>query len=153
LNDAAFGQPGEGLLVDALRACCDEIVSLVAERNGEIAGHIFFSPVILKREDEPNWVGMGLGPMSVLPADQNQGIGSQLVQDGLDRMKAAGWPFVVVLGHPEFYPRFGFERASKYRVRCPWEVPDEVFMIAVFDATRQIGGGTAYYRDEFGAVI
>jgi len=156
INDAAFGQPVEGAIVDALRNGCGELLSLVAELNGEVVGHILFSPVRLEREASSAGEavhGMGLAPMAVAPAWQNKGVGSMLVREGLNRMKAAGHPFVVVLGHPEFYPRFGFERASKFGVRCTWEVRDEAFMIAVLDASGQCAGGTAYYRDEFNAAI
>jgi len=81
------------------------------------------------------------------------GIGSQLVAEGIRGLKARGCPFVVVLGHPEFYPRFGFVPASRYGVECPWKVPDDVFMLLPLDPTRFPGtSGVARYRDEFAAV-
>jgi putative acetyltransferase len=86
--------------------------------------------VILDGSDE---VGMGLAPMAVLPAHQGTGIGSALVRHGLDHLRRSGCPFVVVLGHPGYYPRFGFQRAAAFGVRCQWEgVPDDAFMLVVF---------------------
>ena len=78
------------------------------------------------------------------------GICSKLVSEGSRRLKAAGWPFVVVLGHADFYPRFGFRRASEHGVRCQWSVPDEAFMLLVLDEAAMSGAtGLARYRLEF----
>ncbi len=89
--------------------------------------------------------------MAVLPDRQRDGIGSKLVRRGLDELRERNCPFVIVLGHPEYYPRFGFEPASKRGVRCKWEVPDEVFMILVLDEAAMAGvSGLAHYRSEFG---
>ena len=89
--------------------------------------------------------------MAVLPSLQRQGIGSRLVVEGLARLRSAGCPFVVVLGHHEYYPRFGFEPASRYGVRCQWEdVPDEAFMIMVTEeGAIPAEGGVIRYREEF----
>jgi len=146
INEAAFGQPDEAGLVDKLRERCTEVLSMVSIQDDYIVGHIFFSPVMIESGDG-TVSGMGLGPMAVLPEYQNQGIGSVLVREGLTRLKAQGCGFVVVLGHPQYYPRFGFVPASRYGVRCEWEVPDEVFMIQVFSGT--ILSGLARYRPEF----
>ena len=117
-------------------------------------GHIFSSSVVLE-SDGSKREGMGLGPMAVLPPLQRQGIGSRLVEEGLTRMRSAGCTFVVVLGHHEYYPRFGFERASKYSVRCQWEgVPDEAFMIMVNEkGAIPAEGGVIRYRPEGGRSI
>ncbi|MCG8342837.1 MAG: N-acetyltransferase, partial [Chlorobiales bacterium] len=90
-------------------------------------------------------------PMAVLPSYQNQGIGSLLVQHGLQHLQQLGSPFVIVLGHPEYYPRFGFEPASHYMLKCQWKgVPDEAFMVVVFDrGVLPREGGIAQYRAEF----
>lgn len=93
--------------------------------------------------------------MAVLPEGQRQGIGSRLVRSGLDRLRDQACPFVIVLGHPKYYPRFGFERASKYGINSQWAgVPDEAFMIIVFDEGALQGvSGVARYRAEFDAAM
>src|SRR4026208_473479 len=102
VNELAFGQPAEADVVDNLRRVCVESLSLVAEEDdATIVGHILFTPVVV--EGLPP--GMGLAPMAVLPDRQRQGIGSQLVRRGLDILRERGCPFVVVVGHPEYYPR------------------------------------------------
>ena len=89
--------------------------------------------------------------MAVLPDRQRQGIGSQLVRRGLDILRERGCPFVVVVGHPDFYPRFGFEPASLHGLTSQWEgVPDAAFMILVLDVQAMVGvSGVAKYREEF----
>ena len=97
--------------------------------------------------------GAALGPMAVRPAYQRQGIGSQLVAQGLERLREQGCPFVVVIGHPEFYPRFGFEPAAALGLTCDWEVPAEAFMVNILNA--ELGGrlrGRAQYRAEFSTI-
>ena len=95
-------------------------------------------------------MGMGLAPMAVLPEHQRQGIGSELVRAGLAELRERDCIFVIVLGHPEYYPRFGFEPASKHGIKCEWAVPDEAFMILVFDETHlPEAGGRVRYRPEF----
>jgi putative acetyltransferase len=94
---------------------------------------------------------MGLAPMAVLPEFQRQGVGSGLVQAGIEILRESKCPFIIVLGHPEYYPRFGFEPASRYRIRSQWEgVPDPAFMILWLDKTMTNHvSGVAKYRDEF----
>ncbi len=149
VNDKAFGQPLEGGLVDLLRAREGILLSLVAISEGQIIGHILFSPVTVI-SDGNEFHGAGLGPMAVLPEFQRKEIGSRLISEGIDRLRKRGFPFVLVLGHPAYYPRFGFVPASKYNVRCQWEVPDEAFMLlrlGEFEVS-----GLAKYREEFGIV-
>ena len=152
VNERAFGQPAEADLVDTLRPACADALSLVAE-DGPIVGHILFTPVVVEGRDPPV-VGMGLAPMAVLPERQRQGLGSQLVRRGLEMLRARGCPFVVVVGHPEYYPRFGFERASAHGLRSQWEgMPDQAFMVLLLDAPAMAGtSGVAKYRDEFNEV-
>ena len=91
--------------------------------------------------------------MAVLPDYQRQGLGSQLVTTGNRRIGEAGHPFVIVLGHPQFYPRFGFTPASARSIRCQWDVPDDVFMVLILDSTKTEGmTGLAQYRSEFSMV-
>ena len=153
INIAAFEQPDEADLVEALRANCPEVVSLVAELDGRVVGHILFSPVTLPA-GEHTLQGMGLAPMAVLPEHQRDGIGARLVEEGIARLERAGCPFVIVLGHPDYYPRFGFERASTHAISCQWEVRDEAFMVRILDPEATAGAaGVARYRPEFDAVI
>jgi putative acetyltransferase len=127
VHERAFRQPDEADLVDALRQAAAPQVSLVAEADGRLAGHIFFSPVTLAPAC-PDLQGMGLAPVGVLPELQSRGIGSQLIRAGLDACRQLGQDFVVVLGHPEYYPRFSFVAAQTYGLRSEYRVPDEAFM-------------------------
>jgi len=148
LNLAAFDNGPEAALVDRLRASCKEYLAFVALEDGMVVGHIVFTPVTV---DGSGTAGMGLAPMAVSASHQGKGIGSQLVRFGLEYLLRAGCPFVIVLGHPEYYPRFGFELASRYRLLCQWEgVPDEAFMVVVADGRAlPKAGGVARYREEF----
>jgi putative acetyltransferase len=154
VNEAAFEESAEADIVDVLRDSCPDILSLVAETDGEIVGHILFSPVTIEDASQSRQ-GVGLAPMAVTPNHQRQGIGSKLVEAGLDRLREQGCPFVIVLGHPEFYPRFGFVPASHRGLRCQWEgVPDAAFMVVVLDEASMAGvTGVARYRDEFDAAM
>ncbi len=150
VNEAAFGRPGEGRIIDSIRVACPDAVSLVAVDDGQVVGHVFFSPVSTPG-GSGSAQGMGLGPIAVLPERQRQGIGSMLARAGIEAMGEQGCPFIIVLGHPEYYPRFGFIPASKYGITCQYDgVTDEVFMILVLDESAMPGiSGTARYRDEF----
>ena len=107
VNRLAFGQDAEARLVDALRDGGYVQASLVAEKDGQIVGHILFSelPIITEAGTIP---ALALAPMAVLPANQRQGIGSALVRRGLEICREQGHRTFIVLGHPDFYPRFGF---------------------------------------------
>ena len=149
VNNQAFGQPLEGRLVEMLREHGGVLLSLVAIVEVRVVGHILFSPVTLTT-DIAQVSCAGLGPMGVLPEFQRAGIGSKLIISGIERMKQRGVPFIVVLGHAEYYPRFGFEKASEYGVRCEWEVPDDAFMI--MPITDRPLPGLVRYRTEFMSV-
>jgi putative acetyltransferase len=145
VNRRAFGQQDEGRIVDALRANGGVLLSLVATLGDRVVGHVMFSPVVVS-----GVVGGGLGPVAVLPEHQRQGIGGGLIQEGIRRLADLDCPFIVVLGHAGYYPRFGFRRASAHGITCHWDVPDEVFMVRILDATRMAGiSGVARYRLEF----
>ncbi len=150
LNDKAFGQPVEGRIVDKLRKSCNGILSLVAISNNKVIGHIMFSPVTIETQ-RGIIEGMSLAPMAVLPELQNQGIGSKLVKEGLRIIKNTKCPFVIVLGHEKYYPRFGFKRASKYGLKSQWEgVPDDAFMVIILNDSVMKGvSGIVRYRNEF----
>lgn len=155
VNELAFEQPAEANLVDKLRQACSDALSLVAvhdERDATV-GHILFTPVVVASLGR-RVVGMGLAPMAVRPDCQRQGIGSQLVRHGLNMLAERNCPFVVVVGHPAYYPRFGFEPASQHGLASQWEgMPDESFMVTILDELAMTGvRGVARYRDEFDEV-
>jgi putative acetyltransferase len=154
LLQQAFDSPVEADIVDALRLGCDDRVSLVADHEGEVAGHILFTPVEIGTA-AGTVRGYGLAPMAVRPGLQRRGIGSGLVRAGLARVRASGAPFVIVIGHPAYYPRFGFVPASRFGVRCQWPgIPDEAVMLVVLDAGRGASlAGEARYRPEFDAAV
>ena len=148
VNNRAFGQEQEANIVDALRANGAVLLSLVATMNDRVVGHVMFSPITVG-----DVTGAALGPMAVLPEHQRQGIGGGLIETGTERLKQLGYPFIIVLGHAEYYPRFGFKPASRFGVTCEWEVPDEVFMLLVLDETKMRDvSGLARYRREFSSV-
>jgi putative acetyltransferase len=127
LNRSAFGTESEANLVETLRKRVHPIISLVAEDNKIIVGHILYTPVSLS--EYPDIKIMGLAPMGVLPGFQRKGIGSALVRTGLESCKQLGYGAVVVLGHPEYYPRFGFIPSFHFSIGVEYEVPEDVFMI------------------------
>jgi putative acetyltransferase len=145
VNRTAFETGAEADLVDALREQAKPIVSLVTDDGASIVGHILFSPVTLSQHAEVRI--MGLAPMAVLPAVQRQGIGSALVRAGLDRCKQLGFGAVVVLGHPRYYPRFGFVPAARFGINSEYQVPDDVFMALELepDALRDKSGTIRYH--------
>ncbi len=148
LNRAAFESDAEADLVEALRLQADPHISLVAEEAGEIIGHIMFSPATLSSDSEIPVIG--LGPMAVLPGRQHQGIGSALVQAGLEACKKLGYQAVFVLGHPQYYPRFGFVLASRYDISSVYDVPDEVFMAFELVPGALVGkAGEMHYHPAF----
>lgn len=145
LNVSAFETPAEANLVDALREQAQPLVSLIAEDNGGILGHIMFSPVSLS--SHPALRIMGLAPMAVAPEHQRKGIGSALVRTGLEQCKQLGFGAVVVLGHPAYYPRFGFSSSVRFGISCEYEVPDDVFMVVELQAgvLRAASGKVKYH--------
>jgi putative acetyltransferase len=126
LNRAAFESGAEAKLVDALRERARPLVSLVAEREQVVIGHILFSPVALTGHADLKI--MGLAPMAVGPRHQRRGVGTALVRAGLEHCQRLGSGAVVVLGHPEYYPRFGFVPSTRFGIKSEYEVPEEAFM-------------------------
>lgn len=150
INDKAFGQPQEGNVIDKIRESDSLVLSLVAEIDNNIVGHIFYSTAEIECNNE-RIAGMGLAPMAVLPEYQKQGIGKRLINESLNILKKKPVPFIIVLGHEDYYPKFGFEIASKYGIKCQWDgVPDEAFMIMILDKEKMSNiHGVAKYRDEW----
>jgi putative acetyltransferase len=149
LNRAAFGGVEEARIVDALRDAVTPLVSLVAETAGTVIGHILLSPVTLASTPHP--LVMGLAPMAVLPGHQRAGVGSALVRASLDAGRALSALGVVVVGHPTYYPRFGFVPASRFNLSCAFDVPDEVFMALELRPGALAGhGGQVHFHAAFG---
>jgi putative acetyltransferase len=150
INKAAFDGSAEAAIVDKLRRICQDCLSLVAVDGDEVVGHVLFSPATIENDD--NIIrGMGLAPMAVLAKHQRRGVGSALIERGLELLQEKRHPYVIVLGHADYYPRFGFVPASRYNLKSQWEgIPDEAFMILVFDKKALEGvQGVAKYREEF----
>jgi len=149
VNDQAFGQIGEGAIVDKLRNRNALTISLVATRGDKVVGHIAFSPVVIESQCS-SFEAVALAPMAVLPADQRKGIGSQLVRSGLEECRRLGHEVVVVLGHPDYYPRFGFVRGKQRGIDCEFEVPDEAWMVLELKEGILRGkSGTVKFQPEF----
>jgi putative acetyltransferase len=129
VHRAAFRRKDETRLVDRLRKWpgFDPNLSLVALHGAEIVGHILFSPVAIESKDVST-PAMALGPLAVVPPWQRKGVGSQLMRRGLAACREAGHRFIVVIGHPRYYPRFGFVMAEPLGIECPFPVPPETFM-------------------------
>jgi len=128
VNQLAFGRDNEARLVDGLRNSGAVILSLVAQIHHDIVGHILFTPVTLTDGERP-WSALGLGPMAVLPAFQKQGVGSALIRHALEHLKETGYEIVFVVGHPQYYPRFGFKPTKPFGIQWEVNVPEEVFMV------------------------
>jgi putative acetyltransferase len=149
VNNRAFGQDPEGNIVDALRSNGGVRLSLVATLNDQVVGRIMYSPATVAHDVE----GAALGPMAVVPAHQRLGIGGKLIEAGSQKPKDEGCPFIIVLKHANYYPRFGFTTASNFGIKCDWDIPSDVFMLLVLDEAKMQGvSGLAKYRDEFSSV-
>jgi putative acetyltransferase len=153
VNERAFGRPAEAELVGQLTKNGHAELSFVAVISGRVVGHILFSTISIAANGGRTVDGLALAPLAVLPEWQGKGVGSALTEHALAEIRRTGCPFVAVLGHPGYYPRFGFERASKFGIGCQWEVRDEVWMAMILDPSSMAGiSGTARYLPEFEAV-
>jgi len=126
VEEAAFGRPGEAALVAALRASARPQLSLVAELDGEVVGHVFFSPVRIEGTGAPP-PAAGLAPLAVAPEWQRRGAGSALVRAGLEACEGLGWRTVFLLGDPAYYGRFGFTLAAPRGLHYESEFFDSAF--------------------------
>jgi putative acetyltransferase len=149
VNRAAFGRDNEADLVDRLRGL-PATLSLVAVDAEQVIGHIFFSPVEIEGiAVEPGFM-LGLAPLAVLPVHQRQGIGSQLIRQGLEHCRQLGCEAVVVLGNPAYYGRFGFIPAVEKNLRCEYEVPEGAFrVLELKPGSLDEYQGLVKYRPEF----
>lgn len=153
-KDAEHSSQTEAAIVGALRAAGVLSVSLVAEIDGVVVGHVAFSPVTITGEAS-DWYG--LGPVSVLPSHQGRGIGQALIRQGLEQLQSAGAGGCVVLGNPDYYGRFGFRNDA--RLRLP-DVPAQYFQCLAFNGGlpdadlvgEDMTEGDVAYHQGFGAV-
>jgi len=149
VNAQAFGQEDESKIIEKLRNSGVLMVSLVAVQDGQIVGHIAFSPVAVE-SGLSSFEAVALAPMAVLPAYQRKGIGSQMVWAGLEECRRLGHEIIVVLGHPDYYPRFGFVLAKPKGVDCEFEVPEEAWMVLELREGALAGrSGTVKFQPEF----
>jgi putative acetyltransferase len=150
VNSEAFETDLEEKLVEALRSRVEPLISLVAVVEERVVGHILFTPVKVDGCAKSGAALMGLGPMAVLPEHQNRGIGSRLVEEGLDRCRALGTEAVVVLGHADYYPRFGFVPAKEFSLRYKSEELDPYFMaLELRQGALESVSGDVHYSPEF----
>jgi len=150
-EDAEYSDHKEHLLVADLRK--SEVfvpgLSLVAEHEGEIVGHIIFTKLVIKDGDEQH-ESLALAPVSVLPRYQRKGIGSALIRTGLEVARGLGFSSVIVLGHEDYYPRFGFSPACDRGIRSPFFVSNESFLaLELRDGSLDNVRGTVVYPKEF----
>ncbi|MBK9709501.1 MAG: N-acetyltransferase [Acidobacteria bacterium] len=146
--ERAFGGIAEARIVDLIRAANKDLVSLVAVDQNRVVGHILFSPVTVAEAPE-NFRGVGLAPLSVLPEFQNTGIGSRLVREGLEACRRQGCQVVVVLGHIEYYPRFGFVRAKDYGLDNEYNAVDSFMVLELEEGFLERIHGLVKYAPEF----
>lgn len=156
VNHRAFEQDNEAKLVDALRNNSSIFIpelSLVAIKNNQIVGHILFTKIDIKDENGNQTKSLALAPMAVLPEFQKSGIGAQLIRQGLEIVKGLHYKSVIVLGHENYYPKFGFKPADKWHIKAPFDVPSDAFMaIELVNDGLKNTSGTVIYPKEFETV-
>lgn len=146
VNEKAFGRETEADLVDTLRANGKFALSLTAALNDEVVGHILFTDMLGSAQRFA-----ALAPMAIIPDHQGTGIGSSLVRTGFEYLQEQGYDAVVVLGHKEYYPRFGFVPAANFGLTTQFDVPPEYLLVARLSGT-PIAPGKVFYQPEFDAV-
>lgn len=151
LNESAFGTSTEADLIAKLREDARPFISLVADKGGSIIGHVMFSPATLGGHPELNL--MALAPMAVAPKEQGQGVGSALVRAGLAECRKRGIGAVALIGHPEYYPRFGFLPGAQYGIASEFDAPPEAFMVIELQPNYlRNASGTLRFHDAFNDV-
>ncbi|MEA1872368.1 MAG: N-acetyltransferase [Chloroflexota bacterium] len=152
VNEHAFDQDAEANIIEKLRKRGALTMSLVASQDDKIVGHVAFSPAIVEADDS-NIGAIALGPMAVLPSWQRKGIGSLLVRAGLEECRHLGYEVVVLVGHPDYYPRFGFVPASPQGLECEFKVPDKAWMTLELQKGALAGRrGKVRFQPEFSEV-
>ena len=147
---SAFGGEAEAQLVSALRESrtYNRELSQVAELGGRIVGHVLLTRVPLRKDGEEKHV-LALGPMSVVPSQSHRGIGSELINASITLAKEKGYGAIVVLGHPEYYKRFGFVQAKDLQVSCNLPAPQDALTVMEIVAGNLSGGGHVEYPEPF----
>ena len=147
---SAFGGEAEAQLVSALResSSYNRELSLVAELSGRIVGHVLLTRVPVRRGGREMHV-LALGPMSVVPSQSHRGIGSELIQASLGLAREKGYGSIVVLGHPEFYKRFGFVPAKDLQITCNLPAPGDALTVMELEPGNLAGGGHVEYPEPF----
>lgn len=149
INEAAFGGADEADLVDKLRTDGHALISLVAELDAGLVGHILFSRMWIRNQAGAFVSAVALAPVAVLPEHQRRGLGGRLVRHGLELLRARGERIAIVVGHPDYYPRFGFSTEKARSLESPF--PAEAFM-AIELSTGALDGvqGSVVYPSAFG---
>jgi putative acetyltransferase len=154
LHTLAFDGDGEAKLVEKLRQTPNYVpeLSLVAKYRNAIIGHVLFYPIKI-RTHRKKCTSLALAPISMIPSFQNRKVGSRLIREGSEKARKLGFKSVIVVGHPEYYPRFGFEKASKYGISAPFNVPDTALfaMESEKDGLKDCSG-TIEYPSEYSEV-
>ena len=147
---SAFGGEAEAQLVSALRESTtyNRELSQVAELGGRIVGHVLLTRVPLRKDGEEKHV-LALGPMSVVPSQSHRGIGSELINASIKLAKEKGYGAIVVLGHPEYYKRFGFVQARELQVSCNLPAPEDALTVMEIVDGNLAGGGHVEYPEPF----
>lgn len=154
VNLSAFEGEAEAQLVGDLRKSAGFIpdLSLVAELNGRIVGHVVLSKVKLKKGDQSKEI-LALGPMSVVPSQSHRGIGSELIDAAVARAKPLCYDAIVVAGHPDYYQRFGFKPADNWGISCNLDLPDDALTAMELVDGALANGGEVEYPDIFKALF
>lgn len=150
----AFGRDVEALLVDRLRGSARYIpeLALVAETDEEVIGHILLTRATLDELPDERRM-LVLGPIGVLPEYQRRGVGRTLIGVALRRAKELGYRGVALIGHPTYYPRFGFLPGSRFGLRTTYDVPNDVFMaLALTEGSLEGISGLLHFPAEFAGV-
>ncbi len=155
INKLAFGEEEEAKLVEMLRHSSAFVpeLSLVAIIDNNIVGHILFTKIKIVDNDQNEYESLALAPMAVKLEYQKKGIGGQLIKKGLDKARKLNFKSVIVLGHENYYPKFGFEPTKKWGITAPNDIPTNVFMglELVVDGLKNVSG-TVQYPKEFDEV-
>ena len=154
LNCQAFPSDAEAKLVQSIQHQLDDYISLVAKIDKQIVGHIMLSPMSIKNHADYKALLYGLAPMAVIPAHQKKGIGQALITAAIEACRQKDAAAIFVLGHPSYYPKFGFVKADDFSIKCQYDIPKEAFMVLPFKTAiiKLLEGDTVLYDKVFDAL-